>query len=493
MIPGRPGARGSAECHTEAGCLSRAPSPTLAPSPLALAGAGAGAHLEELPRREAPATGEDRAGSATARRPPDVAAPAGPGLEAHATTLVQAARSLHDRVRALAAGRHGPLGPEQEHAARLAEHDALAAASAAEGILAVLGSGAHRAVGLPPPPDLPADAAARHRVLLCDDDPEHREAIADALSRDHDVTALGDGVEALDAAFTAPPDLLLLDLRLPGYDGLAVLEGLRSVAGTAEVPVILLSGHADDASRVRALELGAVDVLQKPVSLRELRARVDRALRLARSQSQLRAMARTDVLTGLANLRAFLDRLEAEVRRARRHGTPLTCVMADMDRLKPVNDELGHAAGDRAIAAVADVLRTELRASDLGARYGGDEFVLLLPHTTAAEGMVLAGRICARLADAHVEVAGRRLALRASFGVAELAAGPAFESPADLLRRADQALYAAKRSGRGQAQAHAGARGLALPDRGGAGPCGLPQGLSAGGAGPERPPRPSAA
>jgi len=421
--------------------------------------------VTDFRRRDPGATGEDhlRPAPDPARPQAPPPAPTASGLEAHAANVVRAARALHVRVRALAAGRHGLLAAEPQGAALAAAHDAVAVASAAEGLLAALQSDGLHAAHLPSPPEPAAEPTGRARLLVCEDDPDHREALAEALECDYQVTALGCGTETLGAAFAAPPDLLLLDLRLPGLDGLSVLEGLRADAGTAEVPVVLLSGHVDDATRVRALELGAVDVLRKPVSLRELRARIESTLRLVRSRTQLRALAQTDVLTGLANRRAFRARLDDEIRRARRYATPLTCVMADMDHLKPVNDELGHAAGDRAIATVADVLRTELRVTDLGARYGGDEFVLLLPHTTAAEGLVLAERICVRLLQTVLDVEGRRVPLHASFGVAELAAGPASEGPDDLVRRADEALYAAKRAGRGQAVAHAGARSLALP------------------------------
>jgi diguanylate cyclase (GGDEF)-like protein len=123
--------------------------------------------------------------------------------------------------------------------------------------------------------------------------------------------------------------------------------------------------------------------------------------------------------------------------------------MADMDHLKPVNDELGHAAGDRAIAAVAAVIREELRETDFGARYGGDEFVLLLPHTSAEEGRVFAERVNTRLKETHLELAGRRVPLGASFGVACLAEGEGADAEA-LVRDADAALYAAKRAGRGR-------------------------------------------
>ncbi|HEY6104730.1 MAG TPA: diguanylate cyclase, partial [Anaeromyxobacteraceae bacterium] len=267
---------------------------------------------------------------------------------------------------------------------------------------------------------------------------------------DYQVATARDGEEGVRVARADPPDVVLMDLVMPRMDGFAALETLRGDHRTAEVPVIFVSGRGDDVTRVRGLDLGAVDFLAKPFSARELKARIERTLRLARRQTQLRELAQTDTLTGLANLRAFRARLEEEVKRAQRYGTPLTCVMADMDHLKPVNDELGHAAGDRAIASVADVVRTELRETDFAARYGGDEFMVLLPHTAESEGRVFAERVCDRLRETTLEVAGRRLALAASFGVAELGPGASDGAAEELVQRADEALYAAKRAGRGR-------------------------------------------
>ncbi|HTN51231.1 MAG TPA: diguanylate cyclase [Anaeromyxobacter sp.] len=304
-----------------------------------------------------------------------------------------------------------------------------------------------------PPEPVPAarpPSGGHPRVLVVDDEPDAREALAQVLEGDFEVVAAEDGQAAVDLARSAHPDLVLLDVNMPRLDGFQVLERLRGDPVTTDIPVIFVSARGDDAVKVRSLDLGAVDYLQKPFSERELRARVDRTLRLVRSQTALRELAQTDALTGLANLRAFRARIEEEVKRARRYRTPLTCVMADMDHLKPVNDQLGHAAGDRAIAAVSAVLRGELRETDFGARYGGDEFVILLPHTSAEEGRVFAERACARLRETQLEIGGRHVPLGASFGVACLS-GEAPEDASDaLLRAADAALYSAKRAGRGR-------------------------------------------
>jgi diguanylate cyclase (GGDEF)-like protein len=297
----------------------------------------------------------------------------------------------------------------------------------------------------------PAAPGPRPRVLVVDDEADARAVLSEVLSPECEVLTAADGEEAVLVARRERPDLVLMDLFMPRLDGLQALQRIRADPATGEVPVIFVSARGDDSVKARALDLGAVDYLQKPFSERELRARVERTLRLSRNQSALRELAQTDTLTGLANLRAFRARLAEEVKRARRYHTPLTCVMADMDHLKPVNDELGHAAGDRAIAAVAAVIRLELRETDFGARYGGDEFVLLLPHTTGEDGRVLAERICARLRETVVELSGRRLPIGASFGVACLD-HDAPDAAEALVRAADGALYDAKRAGRGRVE-----------------------------------------
>ena len=297
----------------------------------------------------------------------------------------------------------------------------------------------------------PVPTGPRPRVLIADDEEDARLALAEVLAPECDVLTAADGDEAVRLTRLEHPDVVLMDLYMPRLDGFQALQRIRADAATGEVPVIFVSARGDDTVKARALDSGAVDYLQKPFSERELRARVERTLRQSRSQSALRELAQTDPLTGLANLRAFRARLADEVKRARRYRTPLTCVMADMDHLKPINDELGHAAGDRAIAAVASVIRDELRETDFGARYGGDEFVLLLPHTAGDEGRILAERVCSRLRETTLEVSGRGVPLSASFGVACLA-HDATDAADAMVRAADAALYRAKHAGRGRVE-----------------------------------------
>jgi len=288
---------------------------------------------------------------------------------------------------------------------------------------------------------------AKPLILVVEDDEDAREVLAELLEPRYSVETCGDGETALKLAAELIPDLVLLDLFLPGLDGFGALTGLRRNAKTADLPVIFLSAQGDAETKSQGLSLGAADYLAKPFSAQELMARVDRTLRLTAQKEHYRALAQTDGLTGLPNFRSFHARLEEEVARADRYASPLCCAMVDLDGLKQINDKLGHAAGNRAILALADAVREELRDTDFAARYGGDEFVVLLPQTSAVAGALFAERLRRRLVDVS-QTAG--LPVRASIGVAALTIDEVASSDAaeDLLRRADEALYAAKRAGR---------------------------------------------
>jgi diguanylate cyclase (GGDEF)-like protein len=292
-------------------------------------------------------------------------------------------------------------------------------------------------------------AGKRNRplILVVEDDEDARLVLTELLRPRYDVDAVGDGETALKRAAELKPDLILLDLFLPGMDGFGALTGLRRNSKTADTPVIFLSAQGDAETKSQGLSLGAADYLAKPFSEQELMARVDRTLKLTAQKEHYRALAQTDGLTGLPNFRSFHARLEEEVSRATRYGHPLACAMVDLDGLKTINDKMGHAAGNRAIVALADAVREELRDTDFAARYGGDEFVVLLPQTSEPQAALFAERLRRRLIETS-EHAG--LPVRGSIGVAAVSADE-LETPEaseDLLRRADEALYRAKRSGR---------------------------------------------
>ncbi len=292
-----------------------------------------------------------------------------------------------------------------------------------------------------------APVESRPLVLVAEDDAETRALIAELLAERYSVVQTADGEEALRAAFARPPDLVLLDLFMPRLDGFAALEVLRRDPRTSGIPVILLSARSDDPTKVRGLDLGAADYLVKPFSGAELLARAATALRQKRQREHFEAMAQTDDLTGLPNYRAFRARLDEEIGRSVRYRTPLSLVMIDLDNLKKLNDEYGHVRGNEALGALAAVIRQELRAPDFAARYGGDEFVVILPHTEAGQGATFAERL---RAQAAAEGADLGIPLSVSLGVAQIPPGEV--RPEMLLEAADRALYHAKHAGRNRVE-----------------------------------------
>jgi two-component system cell cycle response regulator len=291
------------------------------------------------------------------------------------------------------------------------------------------------------------------RVLVADDSGLVRTMMRDHLmAAGYDVLEAEDGDEALARVRAAAPDVVLLDRDMPGRDGLAVLDALQADDATAAIPVVFVTGRATAAELAEGLGRGAHDYVRKPVEEAELVARVRSALRTRRLRDELRErnlqlerMARTDVLTGLVGRRQGAAVLAEACASAQVTGAPLSVVMADVDHFKDVNDRLGHATGDTVLRAVADVLRDGLVSGEAAVRWGGEEFLLVLPACGATPAAARAERLRAKLAAQPVEAGGQRLAVTASLGCAALAEG---ETPESLVARADEALYAAKAAGR---------------------------------------------
>lgn len=288
-------------------------------------------------------------------------------------------------------------------------------------------------------------------VLVADDDGVTR-AMVTAWLRDSgfSVVSARDGDEALETASHAQPDLLLVDVTMPGPDGLDVCRTIQA-ASAIPPPVIFLTAHTTVTSRIAGLDAGAVDYIVKPFERAELVARVRAALRTKAVRDGLAERATRDGLTGLVN-RAEIDRrAEAAVRLAERHERPLACLMADLDHFKEVNDRFGHAAGDGVLREVARRIVFACRSSDIVGRYGGEEFVLLLPETTP-EGAVTTGDKLRRvLAERPFEVGRVLVSVTASVGAA---AWKANMGVPEWYEAADRALYRAKARGRNVTELH---------------------------------------
>jgi diguanylate cyclase (GGDEF)-like protein len=299
------------------------------------------------------------------------------------------------------------------------------------------------------PPEEPDQAPAR--ILIADDDPDILTLVARVLKREgHEVVPASNGSEALELARQHDPDLLLLDVSMPEMDGYDVCRALQK-DGAASPLVIFLTANAHTAARVMGLDAGAVDYVTKPFEPNELRARVRAALRTKTEKDALVVEASTDALTGLLNRGQLGARLSELVSLARRHGRPLGCLMIDLDHFKAVNDTYGHAAGDAVIAEAARRFGSVGRPSDVVFRYGGEEFLVLLPETDLQGSVTVAERLRDALAGAPVRFTASGappidINVRASVGVAFLD-----EDMVDgclLVAAADAALYRAKAFGR---------------------------------------------
>lgn len=292
---------------------------------------------------------------------------------------------------------------------------------------------------------------AQPRILVVDDDRPVIELVDAIFGERCEVLFATNGEQALTLAGTAAPDVILLDVLLPGLDGFEVCARLKADPLTAEIPIIFVTGLGDTAAETRGLELGAMDYIAKPINPPVMRMRVDNQIELKRARDRLARLAVTDGLTGLANRRRFDEMLRLEHARHGRSGGYLTLVMIDLDHFKRYNDTYGHLRGDDCLRAVAGALeRALLRPADLAARLGGEEFACILPETGPPEEVAaVAERIrqeVLRLALPHL-ASPTAPVVTISLGVAT-ARCQGDRSPLDLLEAADAELYRAKSLGR---------------------------------------------
>lgn len=304
----------------------------------------------------------------------------------------------------------------------------------------------------PLPDDVPGPLPASMLLLIVDDQPANIDILYALFKDEFTVCIATNGRDALQFCQDRKPDLVLLDVVMPGMGGHEVCQRLKEDPLTRGIPVIFVTGQTDPMDETHGLDVGGVDFISKPFHASVVRARVRTHLLLKHQSDQLRAMALVDGLTGVANRRHFEASLQAEWRRCARTEQPLSLIMADVDFFKRFNDHYGHQAGDLCLRAIAGVLKAGLRRPhDVAARFGGEEFVCVLPETTL-EGALAVARVLEEavraLANPHVTSDVAQI-VTVSLGVA--VAFPARGDRMDaLIASADRQLYRAKRSGRGQ-------------------------------------------
>lgn len=308
------------------------------------------------------------------------------------------------------------------------------------------------------------------RLLVVDDDVSSLRLLSSTVEEFGEVFFAMDGEEAVEMVGDVNPDLVLLDAQMPGMDGFSACAAIKADASFADIPILFVTAHTDVDFETKALALGAVDFISKPINPAVVKARVRTHLTLKQRTDELHRLAAVDGLTGIANRRAFDAALDHEWRRACRSKAPLSLLMIDVDHFKLFNDHYGHQAGDDCLRSVASALASaSRRPGEVVARYGGEEFAIVLPACDQDTARRFAEKLRSAVAALHIPHAASETApdVTISIGVASLtmdctALGddhaswmgpcPTVDTCRDgattLISAADQALYEAKRGGR---------------------------------------------
>lgn len=294
-------------------------------------------------------------------------------------------------------------------------------------------------------------------ILIVDDEPNNVVIVEKRLrAAGYQTRTAGSGVEALSLIDQELPDLVLLDVMMPGMSGFDVCERLKSNELTKDIPVVFLSARSEVDDRVEGLQRGAIDYIGKPFHPKELMARIENALQhtkalrdIKQEYTRLQAISIVDDLTGLYNRRYFMERFLEEISRAQRYSYSISCLMVDIDFFKRINDNYGHLSGDAVLAEFASILKNSTRVVDVLARFGGEEFIIFLPQTGLDGATVVANKIHENVNSHAFCVEGDTVTITVSIGAAVFA-GEAVKNGMEILKQADRAMYEAKQAGRNQ-------------------------------------------
>ena len=284
------------------------------------------------------------------------------------------------------------------------------------------------------------------RLLVVGEQTMYAQNLFEIFHPGHEIFVAADGVQAFEMCRSNVPDLILLDVMMPGMDGLEVCRRLKADQDTKDIPMILLTDRDILEAESKAMEAGADDIIAKPVNPAIARARVNTHLTLKAQSDLLESLAFVDGLTGVANRRRFNAGLEAEWRRCRRLITSLALLMIDIDDFKKYNDDYGHLAGDTCLKEVAAILKNQIgRSHDLLARHGGNAFACLLPDIYFDGALQKAEVMAQAIRDRGMPHAASKTArvVTLSIGVAVSVPGPD-RQPGDLFSIAEAHLKKAK-------------------------------------------------
>lgn len=307
-------------------------------------------------------------------------------------------------------------------------------------------------------------------ILVVDDTHDNLRLLSKLLmEQGYYVRPVSDGRRAISAIQEQLPDLILLDIMMPGMDGYEVCQHLQADELTRSIPIIFISALNETFDKVKAFSIGGRDYISKPFEENEVLARVKTHLELKRSQealvsninelkrtnevlekinkeleetrNELVLAATTDPLTNIYNRRKFIELMEIESARFNRNGLPFSLVLADIDNFKIFNDRHGHSCGDFILVSIAKIIQKILRTQDSLARWGGEEFIMLLPDTSIEDGYNVAEKIRKEIASAIFEYIDKKLTVTMTFGLSEIAPSMTLST---LINEADKALYEGK-------------------------------------------------
>lgn len=297
------------------------------------------------------------------------------------------------------------------------------------------------------------------RVLVVDDDVVQHKKITEALSKFYTVTTITDPAQVDAMKSGGLYDLIIVSTQLEDMDGLRLASHFKSGEETRHIPVLILVDEEDQRTMLKGLEMGINDYLRIPVDINEMQARVKTQIRRRKYQEALRAnyqqsvsMAITDGLTGLYNRHYLNVHLENTVRQCMASSKSLSLMIMDMDHFKQVNDSHGHDTGDAVLKQLSDIIVRTTRSSDLAARFGGEEFVVLMPETDQQAAQEAAERMRKAVESATFKIPGSDATLQKTISIGVAYLNFMGDNATDLLKRADQALYRAKNGGRNQVQ-----------------------------------------
>jgi diguanylate cyclase (GGDEF)-like protein len=300
------------------------------------------------------------------------------------------------------------------------------------------------------------DNKQKNSILIVDDEIPNLVVLSRILGSEYTIYTAKNGEEALEKAREYTPDLILLDIVMPGIDGYEVLNVLKNTQETRRIPVIFITGLSSREDEEKGLSLDAADYISKPFSAKIVRLRVRNQIQIINQLRTIERLSLLDQLTGIANRRSFDEKIRIELKRAARERQPISILIMDIDKFKEFNDNYGHQLGDFVLQTTSAVMQNSIRRStDFIARWGGEEFVVLLPNTSLEGALEVAEQIRANIEKEVIPCGnGQTISVTVSIGANTLT--PNHDNPVSIdifFSDADKALYKAKELGRNRVQA----------------------------------------